>query len=62
LLAVGLVAGVLLVVGAARLPGRRQAPVWAHLADRLEALTALALVPLLLQVLHVYAYVRSLAG
>jgi type VII secretion integral membrane protein EccD len=62
LLAVLLGAGVLLVIGAGRLPGRRQAPIWGHLAEQLETVTALALVPLLLQLLHVYAYFRSLIG
>jgi type VII secretion integral membrane protein EccD len=51
-----------LLASAAWLPGRRHAPVWGQLADRLEMLTALALVPLLLQVLHVYAQLRSLSG
>lgn len=62
LLGVLLVIGVLLVVAAVRLPAGRQAPVWGHLADQLETLTALALVPLLLQLLHTYAYFRSLVG
>ncbi|HEY0717419.1 MAG TPA: type VII secretion integral membrane protein EccD, partial [Streptosporangiaceae bacterium] len=62
LLAAGLAAAGLLVVAAGRLPARRQAPIWGHLADRLEGLTSFALVPALLQVLHVYAYIRSLAG
>ena len=62
LLAATLIAAWLLGVAASRLPGRRQAPVWGHLADRIEGLTAFALVPVLLQVLHVYAYFRSLVG
>jgi type VII secretion integral membrane protein EccD len=62
LLAVLLAAAVLLLVGAGRWPGSRQAPVWGHLADQAEMVTALALVPVLLQVLHAYAYFRSLIG
>jgi type VII secretion integral membrane protein EccD len=61
LLAVLLLAGVALL-GARRMPGRRQPPIWGELADRLEMLTALALIPVLLQVLHVYGYFRSLIG
>ncbi|CAM5608080.1 type VII secretion integral membrane protein EccD [Streptomyces griseorubiginosus] len=54
-----LVAAVLLLVGAWRLPHTRLLPVWGHTADVLELLTALALLPLLLQLLHVYAHVRN---
>jgi type VII secretion integral membrane protein EccD len=60
LLAVLLAAASVLLVGARPLPERRHPPIWAHLADRLEMLTALTLVPLLLQVLHAYAYFRGL--
>lgn len=52
----------LLLIGAQRLPYRRLLPIWGHTADRLETLTAAALVPLLLQLLHVYGYVRGLIG
>lgn len=52
-------AGGLLLVGAWRLPTARLLPIWGHLADILELLTALALLPLLLQMLHVYAYIRA---
>jgi type VII secretion integral membrane protein EccD len=62
LLAVLLGGASVLLVGARPLPERRHPPVWAHLADRLEMLTALTLVPVLLQVLHVYAYFRALIG
>jgi type VII secretion integral membrane protein EccD len=55
-----LVAAALLVVGARRLPAARLLPVWGHLADLAEIWTAIALVPLLLQVLHVYSSVHSL--
>ncbi|MET9530450.1 MULTISPECIES: type VII secretion integral membrane protein EccD [unclassified Streptomyces] len=59
-LLIGLLIGVLLVlVGAWRLPTARLLPVWGRTADILEMLTALALVPLLLQLLHVYAHVRA---
>ncbi|MFH8982041.1 type VII secretion integral membrane protein EccD [Streptomyces varsoviensis] len=62
-LLVGLLLGALLVlVGAWRLPTARLLPVWGRTADILEMLTALALVPLLLQLLHVYAHVRVAAG
>lgn len=57
-----LVTAVLLLVGAWRLPPTRLLPVWGHTADILELLTALALLPLLLQLLHVYAHVRSSVG
>ena len=62
LLAALLVIGALLLVAAGRVPGRRQTPVWGHLADQLEGLTAFALVPVLLQLMHTYAYFRSLIG
>ncbi|WP_405467263.1 type VII secretion integral membrane protein EccD [Streptomyces canus] len=52
----------LLLTGAWRLPGARLRPIWGRLGEILEGLTALALVPLLLQVLDAYAYFRSLAG
>jgi type VII secretion integral membrane protein EccD len=57
-----LVAAVLLLVGAWRLPTTRLRPLWGHLGDILEMLTAMALLPLLLQLLHVYAFFRALAG
>jgi len=62
LLAVLFAAASVLLVGARRLPYRRHPPIWAHLGDRLEMLTALTLVPLLLQALHVYAYFRALVS
>ncbi|MER7645362.1 type VII secretion integral membrane protein EccD [Streptomyces sp. NPDC126522] len=61
-LAVLLAAALLLLVGAWRLPRARLLPVWGHLGDLLETVTAIALLPLLLQVLHAYAYFRGLAG
>ncbi len=52
----------LLLRGARRLPGARLRPIWGRLGEILEGLTALALLPLLLQVLDAYAYFRALAG
>ncbi|MGW2525006.1 type VII secretion integral membrane protein EccD [Streptomyces sp. NPDC001617] len=52
----------LLLVGAWRLPGARLRPIWGRVGEIFEGLTALALVPLLLQVLNVYGHFRSLAG
>ncbi|MFJ4626867.1 type VII secretion integral membrane protein EccD [Streptomyces sp. NPDC088847] len=61
-LAALLAAALLLLVGAWRLPRARLLPVWGHLGDLLETVTAIALLPLLLQVLHAYTYFRGLAG
>ncbi|MCD0484109.1 type VII secretion integral membrane protein EccD [Streptacidiphilus sp. ASG 303] len=61
-LAVLLTSSVLLLVGAWRLPTARLLPVWGHTGDILEVVAATVLLPLVLQELHVYAYVRSLAG
>ena len=41
------------------MPGRRMLPIWGHLADLLEMWTAVVLVPLLLQLFHVYANIRA---
>jgi type VII secretion integral membrane protein EccD len=41
-------------------PGRRLLPIWGHLADLLEMWTAIALVPLLLQLFHAYSHFRSM--
>ncbi|WP_327179398.1 type VII secretion integral membrane protein EccD [Streptomyces sp. NBC_01335] len=57
-----LAAAALLLLAAQRLPSVRLLPTWGHTADILEMVTAIALVPLLLQHLHVYWYFRSLAG
>ncbi|GAA4806750.1 type VII secretion integral membrane protein EccD [Streptomyces ziwulingensis] len=57
-----LAATALLLLGAQRLPSIRLLPIWGHTADIFEMITAIALVPLLLQHLHVYWYFRSLAG
>ncbi|MFC5219729.1 type VII secretion integral membrane protein EccD [Streptomyces coerulescens] len=61
-LALLLAAAALLLVGAWRLPHGRLLPVWGHLGDLMEIVTALAVLPLLLQVLDGYAYFRGLAG
>ena len=42
------------------MPGRRLLPIWGHLADLLEMWSAVAIVPLLLQLFHVYAHIRDL--
>lgn len=57
-----LVGAVLLLIGAWRLPTARLLPVWGHTADILELVTALGLLPLLLQLLHVYAHIRALVS
>ncbi|HEY6494978.1 MAG TPA: type VII secretion integral membrane protein EccD [Trebonia sp.] len=56
------VAAVVLLVGAARLPGRRLLPVWAHAADIGDAVVSVAMVPLLLELVHAFSFFRSLAG
>jgi type VII secretion integral membrane protein EccD len=53
---------VLLVIGAWRLPTVRLLPAWGRLGDIAELWSALALVPLLLQLVHTYAFFRALAG
>lgn len=60
-LAVLLAAAVLLILFAQRL-NSRLLPVWGHSGDILELASAIALLPLLLQATHTYAYFRSLAG
>ena len=51
-----------LVKAALRPPGRRMLPIWGHLANIFDTCTALAVVPLLLQLLGVYAWARGLFG
>jgi type VII secretion integral membrane protein EccD len=57
-----LLAAIGLLVAAWRLPNSRLLPIWGQTGDILETVSAIALLPLLLQVLHVYAYFRSLAS
>lgn len=57
-----LLAGILLVVASATLPGRKLRPYWGRAVDIFEMLTAISLLPLLLAVLDVYMFVRGLAG
>ncbi|MGW0999539.1 type VII secretion integral membrane protein EccD [Streptomyces sp. NPDC002523] len=59
----GLLAAIaLLLVAAERLPDRRLLPIWGHIGDIGEWVTAIALLPLLLQIVHAYSFMRSLAG
>ncbi|GAA4545131.1 type VII secretion integral membrane protein EccD [Amycolatopsis samaneae] len=57
-----LAAGTLLVVLSRRLPGKRLRPYWGRAVDILETLTAIAVLPLTLAVLNVYALVRGMSG
>ncbi|MFR9731787.1 type VII secretion integral membrane protein EccD [Saccharopolyspora sp. MS10] len=57
-----LAVGGLLLVFSEYLPGRRLRPYWGRAVDIFESLTAVAVLPLLLQLLHVYATMRGLAG
>ncbi|MCX2731495.1 type VII secretion integral membrane protein EccD [Saccharopolyspora sp. NFXS83] len=57
-----LAVGGLLLVFSEFLPGRRLRPYWGRTVDIFESLTAVAVLPLLLQLLHVYAKMRGLAG
>jgi type VII secretion integral membrane protein EccD len=52
----------LLVVGVAIRPERQQSPPRGRLLDIIEIVVAVATIPLVLSVLGVYSYVRSLAG
>jgi len=54
--------GILLLLCSERLPGRRLRPYWGRAVEILESLNAIAIVPILLQVLGVYATMRGLAG
>jgi hypothetical protein len=44
------------------LPGRRIHPLWGRIGDVFEWLAAIAMIPLLLGLLGVYGWARSLAG
>ncbi|MFF2141680.1 type VII secretion integral membrane protein EccD [Kitasatospora sp. NPDC058190] len=59
-LALLLTSATLLLLAARRLPNSRPLPVWGHTGDILELLTSLALLPLLVQTVHLYAAVRLL--
>ncbi|MQS16223.1 type VII secretion integral membrane protein EccD [Streptomyces kaniharaensis] len=61
-IAVLLAAAALLPAAAWRLPRARLLPIWGHLGDLAETVTAIALLPLVLQVIGVYARLRALAG
>ncbi|RSN39932.1 type VII secretion integral membrane protein EccD [Amycolatopsis sp. WAC 04197] len=52
----------LLLVAAERLPGARLRPYWGRSAEIFETITAIAILPILLQVLHVYATVRNMVS
>jgi len=60
--AVLLLAAAALLLAALRLPTARLLPVWGHGGDLLETISTVALLPLLLQAVHTYAYFRSMAG
>jgi type VII secretion integral membrane protein EccD len=53
---------VVLLVAARQLPGRRLLPVWGHVGDISDLLVSVALLPVLLQLVHAFAFFRSLAG
>jgi type VII secretion integral membrane protein EccD len=55
-----ILAAAALLAGSRLLPGRRLRPVWGQLGDIAELWTAVALLPLLFQVLNVYSYFRGL--
>jgi type VII secretion integral membrane protein EccD len=62
-LLVGLVAAAgLLFVAERSLPGHRLLPHWGRAGDLLQSLTAVALIPLALWLLHIYSFVRSMKG
>lgn len=56
------VAGVVMLLFSRLLPGKRQRPYWGRAVEILESVTAVAVIPILLQVLGVYAWMRGLAG
>ncbi len=53
---------VALLAAAWRLPSSRLLPVWGHSGDITELLVAMALLPLLLQLLHVYSRLRNMTS
>lgn len=56
------VLGALLVLASRMLPGKRLRPYWGRAVEIFESITAIAIVPILLQVLGVYAWMRGLGG
>ncbi len=54
--------GAVLMLFSRVLPGRRLRPYWGRAVEIFESLTAIAVLPILLQVLGVYAWMRGLAG
>lgn len=54
--------GVVLLLFSRVMPGRRQRPYWGRAVEILESLVAIGVIPILLQVLGVYAWMRGLAG
>ncbi|MEV6236893.1 type VII secretion integral membrane protein EccD [Lentzea sp. NPDC051838] len=57
-----LVTLIALVLAVLRPPTRRLVPIWVQRAHWIESLVAAATIPVLLQILGVYAWVRGLAG
>lgn len=55
-------AGVVMLLFSRLLPGKRQRPYWGRAVEILESVTAVAVIPILLQILGVYAWMRGLAG
>jgi len=55
-------AGVVMLLFSRLVPGKRQRPYWGRAVEILESLAAVAVIPTLLQVLGVYAWMRGLAG
>ncbi|MFL6119489.1 type VII secretion integral membrane protein EccD [Actinophytocola sp.] len=54
--------GVVLLLFSRMLPARRLRPYWGRAVEILESVAAVAVIPILLQVLGVYAWMRGLAG
>ncbi len=54
--------GAVLLLLSRSMPGKRQKPYWGRAVEILESITAVAVIPILLQVLGVYAWMRGLAG
>lgn len=61
LVALGVVL-IALMLAVLRPPTRRLVPIWVQRAQRIESLVAAATIPVLLQILGVYAWARGLAG